>query len=197
MEYLCYVIGFCSLVRILTITSKSKLCCWCIKNAWHPEMPFLTFMHFLKTDLNEVAKLNLAQAGHPWGRRCLVFMALVNSLHLGDHWEVGTGRSWAVWNSPKKPRISHRRLEPKKIVIHFDGWQFGSYSCMWQIFYQLSWVIYFYLEGEEGEKKWMRYKNLNSWCCNCPENLWICFLACRCAMCWEVETNLSTSKSSN
>ena len=32
------------------------------------------------------------KAGHPWGRRCLVFMALVNSLHLGDHWEVGTGR---------------------------------------------------------------------------------------------------------
>ena len=144
---------------------------------------FLHISWFLKTDPNEAAKLNLAQAGHPWGRRCLVFMALVNSLHLGDHWEVGTGRNWAVWNVPKKPRKSHgRNPEASKMVIHLDGWQFGSY-CMWQIFYQLSWVIYFYLEGEEGRRnEWVTRISIHDVVIAPIKNLWICFLACRGAM---------------
>lgn len=82
-------------------------------------MPFLSFYIFhgsSKTDPNEAAKLVT-----PGGRRCLVFMALVNSLHLGDHWEVGTGRFETRRKNREYPTGEIRNLQRWSFTLMGDS----------------------------------------------------------------------------
>lgn len=77
-------------------------------------------------------------------------MALVNSLHLGDHWEVGTGRNWAELTENIPPEIGTEKtwsftLMGDSLAVTVCGRY--SISCLGLYIY-----IYFYLEGEEGRR---------------------------------------------
>lgn len=69
MEYLCYVIGFCSLVRILTKKTQNQSCVVDVSKMHDTQNAFPKFLHiswFLKTDPNEAAKLVTPGGGGVW-----------------------------------------------------------------------------------------------------------------------------------
>lgn len=115
MEYLCYVIGFCSLVRILTKKKlKIKVVLLMYQKCMIPKMPFLSFYIFHGSSKPIPMKLQ------SWS----LLGAEVFGLHgLGKF--TSFGRSLGGWNwaelggtNREYPTGDWNR---KNMVIHFDG----------------------------------------------------------------------------